>query len=751
VPLTAKAICTWLVSLPQKFPNAIFVMFAASYDWTQIFRDMPYEKAWELWNGLPWEEHTTPTGLRSNPRRLVLWGGFGLRFYPGKYLEIAKFRDPEKIKNDKGKFDFESQIKIYDTFGFFQSSFLKAASGFGGHFLQADERDILESGKARRVDFANVPFDEIKRYTRVELRVTARMMTHMRDALKGYDLALRNWHGAGCIAQAMMKADRITDYYPEISAEIDVDDFAEPLAWALRAYFGGRVEMIKQGVHRPKFWNYDISSAYPHIMRHLPNMKNGEWREHDGEQFLTRGDTGQPISKFRRSKLDLQQISSALAGFSLVSMVRVQFYFPACHRHVVSAGRSIVAHADLPWFPLPIRAEDGTIYFPRHGNGIYMVEEVRAMLRWATLLYEDANDDERPMIAISGAIEFVPVNGAKPFKIRVENGFKERASVIRETERAKLEWEAGGKIGPEPYDVREKVLKLGQNSLYGKTAQSKGMRLVRDPEGVMRAKPPKYSNMFFAAAVTAGARAMLLDNASGDVDAVILFATDGICSTRELPGLEISQTKTLGEWEESLRQSGVFVKAGIYSHEPFQPSDTGVSAGPQTERRTAKRTTRMRGIRPASLPAGMTAEQWLVSEVPQAWERDDRSLEFPYFAYKTVGAALASREAWKLAGHWVKGIRQADIQRVSVKRDCRGVARVTKEVDGPRGERRRAIALFDTAAAENPIDWQLSHAYCPDWLDKDLEKRFHADEERKTLECKGGFGGGDATGDVCST
>jgi hypothetical protein len=65
--------------------------------------------------------------------------------------------------------------------------------------------------------------------------------------------------------------------------------------------------------------------------------------------------------------------------------------------------------------------------------------------------------------------------------------------------------------GPEPYDVREKVLKLGLNSIYGKTAQSKGMRVTRGSDGVTRAMPPRLSNMFYAAAVTAGTRAMLLD------------------------------------------------------------------------------------------------------------------------------------------------------------------------------------------------------------------------------------------------
>jgi hypothetical protein len=760
-PLPTKAICEWLVSLPKKFPRAIFVMFAAGYDWTQVFRDLDYETAWELWNGLPWSEHDNPTGMKPNRRRWVFWREFALRVYPGKYLEIAKFKDPNRIKNEKGEFDFGSKIKIYDTFGFFQSSFIKAATGFGGDFLSAEEREILQSGKSRRNEFDKIPLAQIMKYTPVELRVLARMIQNIRDGLKAFELTLRDWHGAGCIAQTMMRKNRITDFYPEIAAAIDVNDMTQPLAWSLRAYFGSRVEMVKQGVHNSKFWNYDISSAYPNILRQLRNMRNGNWRTHSAVELLT-PDVGNdfhaiphpepdklhkelnliPMSKYMRSQEQLQQLLDKLEGFSLVSMVRVRFYFPRCHRRVFSSGKWIISKADIPWFPLPIRAGDGSIYFPCYGEGIYMVEEVRAMLRWAIRIYAHAEPDERPAIALLEAREFLPVNDAKPFKTLVEKSFGERAKIVEATNEKQTAWEADGKQGPEPYDVREKVLKLGLNSLYGKTAQSKGGRVKRDGEGDMRAFPPKEANPYYAAAVTAGARAMLLDAASADPDAIILFATDGICSTRELPGLEIPEKKTLGMWEASLRQNGVFVKAGIYTHEPYQETASDDYGADKQAGKPVKRATKMRGIRPASLPQGVTAEQWLIEKVPQAWERDDVSLEFPYRAYKTFGAALASRKSWELAGHWIEGTRQADIQRVSAKRDCRGVARV-KMQDGSerRGERRRAYALFDTAPAENPIGWELSRPYTPEWIDGELAKRVQAEEERKTLECKGGFGG----------
>jgi hypothetical protein len=88
----------------------------------------------------------------------------------------------------------------------------------------------------------------------------------------------------------------------------------------------------------------------------------------------------------------------------------------------------------------------------------------------------------------------------------------------------------------------------------------------------------------------------------------------------------------------------------------------------------------------------------------------------------------------------MEGGREADIQRVSPKRDCRGVARVSRDgVEYP-GERRREFALFDTTAAENPLGFELSRPFSPDWLDKELGKHAAAEEEQKTLEFKSGFG-----------
>ena len=47
-PLGAVKILDWLLSLPEQFGPAVFVMFSFGYDITQILKHLPYEKAWEI-------------------------------------------------------------------------------------------------------------------------------------------------------------------------------------------------------------------------------------------------------------------------------------------------------------------------------------------------------------------------------------------------------------------------------------------------------------------------------------------------------------------------------------------------------------------------------------------------------------------------------------------------------------------------------------------------------------------------------
>ena len=79
-----KEICEVLTSLPAAFLDPrkgsearapIFVCYAFGYDIGQIVRDMPYEDAWELLHGKPWDRRND-LKCEANFNRWVWWRGY---------------------------------------------------------------------------------------------------------------------------------------------------------------------------------------------------------------------------------------------------------------------------------------------------------------------------------------------------------------------------------------------------------------------------------------------------------------------------------------------------------------------------------------------------------------------------------------------------------------------------------------------------------------------------------------------------
>lgn len=94
-------------------------------------------------------------------------------------------------------------------------------------------------------------------------------------------------------------------------------------------------------------------------------------------------------------------------------------------------------------------------------------------------------------------------------------------------------------------------IKLGINSLYGKTAQGIGFRGMK----------PKFQNFFWAGYITSETRARMFKLAMQKPEAIIAFATDGVFSTEKLA----EQGYNLGEWEVDNPEYLFLLKAGVYA------------------------------------------------------------------------------------------------------------------------------------------------------------------------------------------
>lgn len=637
---SSEGILEWLLDLKDRYGDAIFVWFGSSYDATQLFVDLPYKKAFELQHGRPFDR----PDMKPRLGRYVLWRGYALSYIKQKCLKISRLRDPRNPRNKKtGHFDFSATITLYDVFGFFQTSFLKAARSIPGCMCKEDEA-IIEDGKKSRSNFELGNRAEMQRYTAAELRVLARMMHALRDSLETFDIKLQRWQGAGSIAGALLKSHAAKEHFYAVASK----DIGTAQDWAHHAFFGGRIECLQQGRTEKPLYQVDVRSAYPFHMSRLPSMKGGIYRE------------------IENPDLDL------LAETNCLSMFMVDFEVKVSHDpHTLNKIDGI----DGPeFYPLPYRDNRGRITFPPRVRGIYMAEEVRSALEWCRTYEKIYSSKARNPTILSirfrleKALIFERGNDEFPFEW-LRDMYNERREIVARNEKAGT------------YDLTEKVIKLGINSVYGKTSQSVGSN----------DRPPSTACPWYAAAITAGTRAQLLRAALHAPGGIVSFQTDGIVSTKRLG---LSEGRSLGQWEcETLKGRSIFVQPGVYH------------LGEKSKHRGIK----------ADLLGTDNFEEWLVEQTDK-WAGDGGSAPYPYRYYMTLGAAVASEERWKSAGWWVDGTRELQLDNLGFKRAVPISAAA---------RRKRATGLVKSipkpAFYHEKIDGEfpLSSPHAPDWLDTD--------------------------------
>lgn len=277
-----------LLGLPKKHT---IVAFGWNYDVNMILRDFDNESLVRLWK-LGW----------------VKWKGYRVEWIPNKIFTVSSNK---------------RRVRVYDVFGFFQSSFVKAleAWGFG-------EQTSMEAMKEQRSSFDSALKRQVIDYCLGECRDLASLCNSLSEALQTAELTVQSWIGAGAIAASLLGKEGVDAHHASESQFPEAT--TSPI---LRAYFGGRVELFQQGIY-PRVWDYDISSAYPSIATQLPSLADCEWR--------------------RKRKYD-PDIEYALW--------HVRWNIPEPHRIM----------------PFPYRMK-GQIYYPREGEGWYHAAEVRAAL-----------------------------------------------------------------------------------------------------------------------------------------------------------------------------------------------------------------------------------------------------------------------------------------------------------------------------------------------------------------------------------
>ena len=568
IALSGRKILETICDLRERFGEAIFVTFAFGYDVSQILRCLDADTAGQLQAGEIIIKSIDEDGAPCEEvieQATFFWNEFALSYRRGKMFRVGRLNDPAKpyvytevtdperrqAYIDAGrdpvtrKIDYKHKpVTLNDTFGFFQMSFVEAYESSGISFTLEEAKIIVEGKRKRRI-MASLPMEEVKLYQEMELRVLCRMTDKLRETTVSLGLDLPHWQGAGAISSAMATKHRARDFYPKIKA----DNHLPVQEWAHYCFAGGRIEMVKQGRHtgdaaragpvsdalnssgagrgqggeRRKAgmsYGFDITSAYPSIQYVLAAMAIPiEWEmKKDGS-----------LGKVKRQKEGkwiwregAELTEDIIRTMSIYSMIEVEFAFPEkCFDPKTKQLRKAA------FYPLFYRRQDGSILFPAKGIGRYYRDELLAAFEWVRQSRPDMNEQQHArMLKLRGGWEFICPT---IYDLTAE----ELEALKRNCPSARISED--GLVYPFHYikeyydqralypktDARNKILKLGINGAWGKTAQSVGGR-----HGI----PPRDASPWYAGVVTAGTRAKCVRAALKAPWNIIHFATDGIQS-----------------------------------------------------------------------------------------------------------------------------------------------------------------------------------------------------------------------------
>lgn len=266
--LTHRDVFPFLWEQHLKHPNHAFVGYFLGYDFSQWLKSLRLHEAKMLF---------TAEGIAKRQRKgeaagknTVPWPVYVDDEWEIDLLGMKRF----KLRPYKSRAPW---MYICDVGPFFATSFLKAIDPRDwpdSPVCTPEEYATIREGKGNRDAAQFGP--EMIRYNLLENEVLARMMERLNRGYVAIDvkLAKNKWFGPGQAAQAWMGGTAVPT-----SAEVQEDVPKHVLSMARDSYYGGWFEVFAHGHIPGTTYEYDINSAYPHIMRNLPCLRHGTWLE----------------------------------------------------------------------------------------------------------------------------------------------------------------------------------------------------------------------------------------------------------------------------------------------------------------------------------------------------------------------------------------------------------------------------------------------------------------------------------------
>lgn len=399
------------------------------------------------------------------------------------------------------------RVRVWDVFTYWQMGFAPALQK-SLYLFDEKQRETIEfiaRMKAERGHLEELPPEQVLEYCHAECEFLSIMYRDILLQCQGPEVDLtQNAHsGPGSLAEAFFVRERLRDHMPR---EDIYTVSGLPRGVATASYYGGRFETSVLGPVGDVF-EYDIHSAYPAVAVKLPCLACGYFR---------------PVTDYVPGAWGFYYVGSRTSG---------------------------------PWAPFPFRvgsdsdqrkalsgASKGAIVYAHGGRRWVTGDEVEvARKHWG-----------KKAIPVFKGWEFVPGCTHKPFET-VERIYLRRM-FFKETDE-------------DVYAGIIKQLKLLINSIYGKLAQSIGVKLDPDtsfhPSRAEAYVDPTYQCYVWASWITGGTRAKVLDAALMGGEDVVSIATDGILTRKPL---DLPVTKfDLGTWEYEAKADCWLGMPGIYA------------------------------------------------------------------------------------------------------------------------------------------------------------------------------------------
>lgn len=251
--LPTKRCFEFLLSL-KEHDTDLLVSFAFVYDVTKILSDLPVQSLSYL------ARH-----------EVVEWAGYRIEFRPRKWFVVTDLKSQYVQAN--GKFGFRRRVRVWDTFAYFQKSFVSALLD-SSHLFEQDTLDRIKHMKARRDDFESEDPADILRYCLDECRYLTILIRDLLVQLDRLGYSLNDYSGPGPIAATYYRKLHLQQFMPEPDP---YEVCGMPKKVAESAYYGGRFETTIAGPVGD-CWAYDIRSAYPAIAATLPCLRHARFR-----------------------------------------------------------------------------------------------------------------------------------------------------------------------------------------------------------------------------------------------------------------------------------------------------------------------------------------------------------------------------------------------------------------------------------------------------------------------------------------